>query len=113
MRAVIAFGVALVCLAPLSAQEQTSTIVFFREPHFSGGNFKPALFCDGAELARIENGTYFQVTAPAGSHTCTVESLQHPSVEVNVLPEQTAYVHVGIQPGFKNHAMLANTSEGE
>lgn len=113
MRVVIAVGVVLTCLARLDAQEQTGTIVFFRESHFSGGDFKPSLFCDGAELARIENGTYFQITAPAGLHTCTAKSSQRPVFEVNVPPGQAVYVHVEIQPGLKRHAVLANTTESE
>lgn len=113
MRAAIAVGFVLTCLAALNAQEQTGTIVFYREPHFATGDFKPTVFCDGTEIARIGNGTYFQITAPAGPHTCTVESLHRPVVEVNVLAGQAAYVHVEIQPGFTKHALLANTTESE
>lgn len=111
--AAITVGFALACVAALNAQEQSGTIVFFREPHFAAGHFKPAVLCDGIEIARIENGTYFQITAPAGLHTCTAELSQRPLIEVNVLPGQAAYVHVEIQPGFKEHAILANTTETE
>src|SRR5437660_1271183 len=113
MRAAVAVGFVFSSLVALNAQEQTGTIVFYREPHFATGDFKPAVICDSTELARIENGTYFQITAPAGLHTCTAESSQRPVIEVNVLPGQAAYVHVEIQPGFKKHAVLANTTESE
>jgi len=109
----MAVGFALAFLAPLSAQEQAGTIVFFREPRFATGHFKPMVSCDGAEIARIENGSYFQITAPVGPHSCTAESSQGPVIEVKVLPGQTAYVHVEIQPGWKERAALANTTEGE
>jgi hypothetical protein len=113
MRAAMTAVLLLTCFASLNAQEQTGTIVFFREPHSATSDFKPAVFCDNSELARIENATYFRVTAPAGLHTCTAESLQRPVIEVNVLAGQAAYVHVKLLPGFRNHAVLANTTESE
>jgi hypothetical protein len=112
-RAAITAAFLLTCFASLNAQEQTGTIVFYRERHFATGDFKPALFCDTTELARIENGTYFQVTAPAGLHTCTVESLKGPVIEVDELAAKATYVHVKLLPGIRDHAALANTSEDE
>jgi hypothetical protein len=113
MRAAIIGLFLLTCFGALSAQDQTGTIVFYREPHASTSHVKPFVFCDGSELARIENGTYFQVTAPAGPHACTAESLLRSSIEVDVVAGQTTYVHVAIQPGFKEHALVANTMEAE
>jgi len=114
MRAAITVGFVLACLAALNAQEQTGMIVFFREPHAMTGDFKPMVFCDGEELAHIENGTSFEVIATAGSHTCTVESLQRPgAIEVNVIAGKPAYVHVKLLQGWKDHAALANTAESE
>lgn len=103
----------LACAASSNAQGQTGTIVFYREPHASTNYFKPMMFCDGVEIARIESGTYFQLTAPSGPHTCMAESLQRPTLEIDVLAGQSVYVHEGIQPGLKKHATLANTSESE
>jgi hypothetical protein len=102
----------LACSA--AAQEQNGRIVFFREPHAMTGDFKPLLFCDGEELARIENGTYYEIEAPSGLHKCTTESLQRPgAIEVNVIAGKSAYVHVKLLQGFKDHAALANTTEDE
>lgn len=103
----------LTCNTVLKAQSQTGTIVFYREPHFATGDFKPALYCDSTELAQIENATYFQVTAPTGLHKCTVESSQQPMLEVNVTEGKTVYVHVGLKEGFQKHASLAITTEDE
>lgn len=113
IRAAMAVGVVLTCVAASNAQERTGTILFYREPHANTGYFKPAVFCDGVEVARIENGGYFQITAPEGLHTCTVESLQRPVIEVDVLSGKVAHVHVQLLPGFKEHAALANTTESE
>lgn len=114
MRTAIILASLLAFVAPLKAQEQIGTIVFFREPHAMTGDFKPTVFCDGEELAHIENGTSFEVIATAGSHTCTVESLQQPgAIEVDVIGGKPAYVHVKLLQGWKDHAALANTTEGE
>jgi hypothetical protein len=114
MRYVIAVGFVFTCVASLNAQEQTGTIVFYREPRMATGEFKPTIFCDKTELARLENGTSFQITAPTGVHICTAESLQRPTIEVNVLAGRTAYVHLELQPSFaKQHAVLVNTTEDE
>ncbi len=113
MGATIAAGFLLTCIAASNAQGQKGTILFYREPHFATGDFKPALYCDGIELAQIENGTYFEITAPPGIHKCTVESSQRPLLEVNVTEGKKAYVHVELKEGFRNHAFLANTTEDE
>jgi hypothetical protein len=112
MRAAIAAVFLLMCFASLNAQDQTGTIVFYREPHFATGDFKPMLYCDSEEIARIENGTSFEVTAPLGIHTCTVESLQRPgAIEVNVKEGKPAYVHVKLAQGWGNHAELTKTTQ--
>lgn len=115
MRTSITAVFILMCFASLNAQEQTGTIIFYREPHFGGSNSKPPmLFCDGVELARIKNGAYFQITAPEGLHRCTSESVQRPAIEVNVLAGHAAYVHVVMKPErLKEHAVLTNTLESE
>ena len=99
MRATIAFGFFLMCCAISNAQDKTGMIMFYREPHFATGDFKPALYCDDVELAQIENGTYFQVTAPVGLHKCTVETSQHPPIEVNVTEGKITYVHFEFEGG--------------
>jgi hypothetical protein len=113
MRAALTVVFVLACFTSSHAQEQTGTIVFYREPHSATSHFKPELYCDSRELARIENGTHFEVSAPLGLHTCTVESSKRPLVEINVLAGQAAYVHVEIQPGFREHVELFGTTEDE
>ena len=114
MRLATPIALFLVCFASLHAQNQTGSIVFYREPHFASGSFKPTLFCDGIEVARIENGSFFQIDAAAGLHTCTVESMRGSGIEVQVVAGKTAYVHVEAIPGWKDfQAALANTTEDE
>ena len=90
-----------------NAQEGRGKIVFYREPHALTGTFKPAIFCDGEELARIENGTYFEISATAGPHTCTTEAPRGPdAIEVKVIAGETSYVHVKLVQGWKEHPHL-------
>jgi hypothetical protein len=78
------------------------------------GEFKPLIFCDGEEVARIANGTYYELEAPPGLHKCTAESLQRPAaIEVNVIAGKSSYVHVKLLQGWTDHAALANTTQDE
>src|SRR5882762_3988130 len=45
-----------------------STIVFFRESHFTGSALKPSIFLDGKEMDRLTNGRWFSVHAEPGKH---------------------------------------------
>ncbi len=38
-----------------------STIVFFREHHFTGSALKPSIYLDGKEMDRLTNGRWFSV----------------------------------------------------
>ncbi len=112
MRMLLAAGFILSFVAALGAQGQTGTIIFYREPMFATGNLRPMLSCDGVSLARVDNGTYFQITAPAGTHRCTTDSSKQPAIGVDVTAGETAYVHIGIT-GVKERAELANTTDAE
>jgi hypothetical protein len=104
---------ALFCLpmlaVPSAAQKRAGTIIFYRPSHFTGATFKPELICDGVSLARITNGTFFQISAAEGSHSCTTESPKRPAIQISVAAGQTYYVLVELENGFKQHALLANT----
>ena len=109
----LAAAIALFLAQSAAAQEPTGKIVLFREPHAMTGDFKPLVFCDSEEIARIENGTYYEIDAPPGPHKCAAESLQRGTIEVNVVAGKSAYVHVTLLQGWTRHAALANTTEDE
>jgi hypothetical protein len=114
VRVITIIAFLLASVSALNGQAQTGTIVFYREPHSLTGDFKPTVFCDNEELARIENGTSFEITVPAGVHKCTVESLQRPgAIDVNVIAGKPSYVHVNLLQGWTAHAALVNTTESE
>jgi TonB family protein len=99
--------------ASASAQEQTGKIVFYRESHFRNYDYKPPVYCDGIELARIVSGSYLEVTAPPGRHTCVAETAQGPATTIDIVPGSVAYLRVDITPTVKRHAFLITATEAE
>ncbi|HXY03459.1 MAG TPA: hypothetical protein VEI49_07745, partial [Terriglobales bacterium] len=67
------FFVLLLCSSFALAQQQTTTgptadgqpsqavVHFYRYKQFVGSALAPSIFCDGTQLARMENGRYFSV----------------------------------------------------
>ena len=67
---------------------------------------KPSVYCDGIELARIENGRYFQIEIPSGEHTFYANDKQAGAV-VKVEAGKDYYFRVDLQTGFwKGHYRL-------
>ncbi len=111
-KARIAF-VLFVFSASAAAQEQTGKIIFYRESHFRTSDYKPPVFCDGVELARMDNGSFLEAIAPPGRHVCVVESVDGPPVTNEIAPGNVVYLRVEIRPGIKRHAFLTATPEAE
>jgi len=99
--------------AGAAAQQQTGKIVFYREPHFLTSDYKPKIFCNGAELARMENGAYLEATAQAGRYVCVAESTDGPPTTVDVIPGANSYLRIAITDTVKRHAFLVLTTEEE
>jgi TonB family protein len=96
-----------------NAQEKTGKIVFYRESHFIDYDYKPLLYCDGFELARIVNGSYAEVAAQPGRHECVAEFAEGPMTMIDIVPGGVAYQRVVITPTLKRHAVLTASSEEE
>ena len=94
------------------SRRSQGTIIFYRGRRHDGGLLQAAAFCDRKQLAQIENGTYFQVTAPTGQHTCAVQSSDQ-SIDINVVVGETIYVHIKKLPSFKDRVVLLRTTEDE
>jgi hypothetical protein len=103
-------GLILTFVAPLHAQTQTGTIVFYREKHFVNYQYNFQLFCNGAELATIINGSYLQTTAPAGKHSCVLGSQQRGQTEIDVPPGGTTYLKVLVLSSGRAQAVLVNST---
>ncbi len=103
-------GLILTFVAPLHAQTQTGTIVFYREKHFVNYQYNFQLFCNGAELATIINGSYLRTTAPAGKHSCVLGSQQRGQTEIDVPPGGTTYLKVLVLSSGRAQAVLVNST---
>jgi TonB family protein len=99
--------------ANVGAQEPTGKIIFYRESHFRDYDYKPLLYCDGFELARMVNGSYLEVTALPGQHLCVVESEQGPSTTIEIVPGRIVYEKIEITPTLKRRAFIASSEEAE
>jgi hypothetical protein len=52
-----------------SADSRSSTVYIYRYKQFVGSALGPSVYCDENELARMDNGRYFLVELPPGTHT--------------------------------------------
>jgi hypothetical protein len=90
--------------SPNSAQPgvdkgKDSTIVFFRENHFTGSALKPSIFVDGKEMDRLANGRWFSVHAEAGKHQLQSSAKNEPATVIETVAGETTYVQMVILTG--------------
>ncbi|HKW61539.1 MAG TPA: DUF2846 domain-containing protein [Candidatus Acidoferrum sp.] len=76
-----------------------STIVFFREGHFTGSALKPSIFVDGKEVDRLANGRWFSVHAEPGKHQLQSSAKNEPATVIETVPGETTYVQMVILTG--------------
>lgn len=84
---------------PDDDQTKGTTIVFFREAHFTGSALKPSIYVDGKEVDRLANGRWFSVHAEPGKHQLQSSAKNEPATVVEIVPGQTTYVQMVILPG--------------
>lgn len=90
--------------SPNSAQpdvdkSKDSTIVFFREGHFTGSALKPSIFLDGKEMDRLANGRWFSVHAEPGKHQLQSSAKNEPATVIETVAGETTYVQMVILTG--------------
>src|SRR6266704_4063181 len=51
------------------AKPSKATVYVYRYKQFVGSALAPSVYCDDAELARMENGRYFSATVDPGKHS--------------------------------------------
>jgi hypothetical protein len=76
-----------------------STIVFFREHHFTGSALKPSIYLDGKEMDRMANGRWFSVHAEPGKHELQSSAKNEPATVIETVAGQTTYVQMVILTG--------------
>jgi hypothetical protein len=50
---------------------QNATVHIYRPSHVVGKALNPSIYCDGVEIHKLHNGTFFVVSLPAGKHMIT------------------------------------------
>ena len=112
----LAFAVAFMSLAAL-AQDPTSapaqadnaskaTVHIYRYKQFVGSALSPSVYCDGVQLARMENGRYFSVKVDPGKHTFTSNDKQS-GIDLDLKAREEYYIRVELAAGFaKGHGRL-------
>lgn len=83
-----------------------ATVYIYRYKQFVGSALAPSIYCDGTELARMENGRYFTANLQPGEHTFTSNDKQS-GIDLDLKPGEELFVRVEIAAGFaKGHGRL-------
>lgn len=97
-----------------SDKGKDSTIVFFREGHFTGSALKPSIDVDGKEVDRLANGRWFSVHAEPGKHQLQSSAKNEPATVIETVPGQTTYVQMVILTGtWRGGGRLLQVDPGE
>jgi hypothetical protein len=80
-------------------KSKDSTIVFFREAHFTGSALKPSIYVDGKEADRLVNGRWFSVHAEPGKHELQSSAKNQPATLIETKAGETAYVQMVVVTG--------------
>ena len=80
-------------------KSKDSTIVFFREAHFTGSALKPSIYVDGKETDRLANGRWFSVHAEPGKHELQSSAKNQPATVIETKAGDTTYVQMVVVTG--------------
>jgi hypothetical protein len=93
-------------IAQPATQGEKAKIYFYRYKQYVGSALAPSVYCDEAELARMQNGRYFVVKLEPGKHTFRSNDKQS-GVEVDLKAGQEYFVRVELATGFmKGHGRV-------
>ncbi len=114
---IILVGLALLPIAgasqtvPEKKDSNSATIYIYRYKQYAGSALEPSVYCDEAELARMDNGRYFLVKLPPGKHTFRSNDKQS-GIELELKEGETYYIRVEVVAGFmKGHGRLVLTQK--
>lgn len=83
-----------------------ATVHIYRYKQYTGSFLKPSVYCDGAELGRVQNGSVFDVKIAAGPHTFYSEDKQAGAV-LTLEPGKEYFFRTDLQTGvWKGHFRL-------
>ena len=88
------------------SSKQQAVVYVYRYKQFVGAALSPSVYCDDAQLARMENGRYFTVKIDPGQHTFRANDPQS-GVQLDVKAGQQYFLRMEIATGFmKGHGRL-------
>jgi Protein of unknown function (DUF2846) len=91
-----------------------STIIFFREHHFTGSALKPSIFVDGKEVDRLSNGHWFSVHAEPGKHQIQSSAKNEPATVIETKAGEVTYVQMVVVTGnWRGAGRLLQVDPGE
>lgn len=82
-----------------TAWAEPATVYIYRPKKILGGALEPSVYCDGVELARMDNGRYFVLKLTAGKHIIHLTN-EKKGYELNMAAGQTYYFRIGIEAGM-------------
>ena len=88
------------------AKPSQATVYVYRYKQFVGSALSPSVYCDGTELARMENGRYFTAKLEPGKHSFTSNDKQS-GIDLDLKAGEQYFIRVEIAAGFaKGHGRL-------
>ena len=83
-----------------------ATVYVYRYKQFTGSALAPSVYCDEAQLAKMENGRYFTVRIDPGKHVFHSNDKQA-GVELDLKAGQQYFIRLEIVAGvMKGHGRL-------
>ena len=84
---------------PTLAPNEKVVVYIYRQKKMVGRALEPSVFCDGVELARMDNGRYFILSLSPGKHIIHLTD-DKKGYEIDMGAGQTYYFRVGIEVGM-------------
>jgi hypothetical protein len=89
-----------------TSTDSRATVYVYRYKQFVGSALSPSVYCDENELARMDNGKFFVVKLPPGTHIFRSNDRQA-GITVDLKGGQEYYIRVELAAGFmKGHGRL-------
>ena len=93
-------------VTPAEGKSSKATVYVYRYKQFVGSALAPSVYCDGTQLARMENGRYFTARLDPGKHTFTSNDKQS-GIDLDLKAGEEYFVRVELATGFaKGHGRL-------
>jgi len=103
------FAIAQEPAGPTPAADKSdtkATVYVYRYKQFVGSALAPSVYCDEAQLAKMENGRYFILRTDPGTHVLYSNDKQS-GVQLDLKAGQQYFIRVEIAAGFaKGHGRL-------